>query len=95
MFSSRNYVGSPYSSEDVSEEFIRRVLVYTDAMIVGDIKNISSEYLFAVRAAMQSLQYTRRPISPDRVQALWERATKQDGHMAENFAKELHEYITR
>lgn len=95
MFSSSNYMGSPYHTEDVTEEFIRRLIVYTDAMVVGDIKTISSEYLFAVKAAMQSLQYTRRPINSERVQQLWEKVTKQDGHIAENFAKELQDYITR
>lgn len=95
MFCTNNYLGSPYSTDEVSEEFIRRLLVYTDAMLTGDIKNISSEYLFAVRTAMQVLQYTRRPLSPERIEQLWNRATKEDGHMAENFAKELHQYITR
>lgn len=94
MFASRNML-SPYNREDVSDEFVRRLIVYTDAMLIGDIKTISTEYLYAAKAIMETLHYTRRPLRPEWVERMWADATQEEGHLPENFAKKLHDHIIR
>lgn len=94
MFANRNMLSS-YNKEDVSDEFVRQLIVYTNAMLIGDIKNISSEYLFAAKAAFETLHHTRRPIRPDWIERMWSDATSEEGHLAENFANKLRDHIIK
>lgn len=102
MTSSRLFVhggagslNNPYYPEDVDEDFIRKLQVYTDAMLVGDIKTVSSEYLWAVQAAVGVLRRTRRLMTSEQIEAYWAEATEMKGNLPEDFAKIIQERLTR
>jgi len=88
-------LNSPYYPEDVDEDFIRKLQVYTDAMLVGDIKTVSSEYLWAVQAAIRVLRRVKHPMSSERIEAYWAEATEMKGSLPEDFAKIIQERLTR
>lgn len=94
VFSGGMYATNPYHPYDVDESFLQRLQVYTDAMLAGEIPKMSTEYLFAVKAAMSRLQAAQHRLSPETIERLWDMATKEKGHMAENFAHIVQDYLT-
>jgi hypothetical protein len=88
-------LNNPYHSDDVTEEFIRKLQVYTDAMLVGDIKNVSNEYLWAVQAAIKVLRHAKSPLSSAQIEHYWNEATQMKGSLPEDFAKLIQNRLTR
>ena len=88
-------INNPYHLEDVDEDFVRKLQVYTDAMLVGDIKNITSEYLWAVQAAVGALRHAKRPMSSERIERYWNEATEMKGSLPEDFARLIQGHLTR
>lgn len=95
VFAGHRVTGNPYNSEDVRDEFIRKLQVYTDAMLIGDMKVISSEYLYAVQAALSALRRAKQPMSSDRIERCWQEATEMKGSLPEDFAKIIQEQLTQ
>ncbi len=94
VFSGGMHATNPYQPYDIDEYFLQRLQLYTDAMLAGDILKISTEYLFAVKAAMSRLQAAQHRLSPETIERLWNIATEEKGHMAENFAHIVQDYLT-
>lgn len=88
-------MNNPYHSEEVNEEFLRKLQVYTDAMLIGDIKTVSSEYLWAVQVSLAILRRTKHPVRPEHIEKLWNQATEMKGSLPEDFARLIQEYITK
>lgn len=83
----------PYHTSEVTEEFITRVNVYTNAMLSGDIKQISSEYLWAVKAALNVLKRANHKLSPELTEMLWKQAADGKGSLPEDFAKAVQQHV--
>jgi hypothetical protein len=62
-------------------------------MLVGDIKQISIEYLWAVGATINVLRRVNRPLDPTAIEHIWKHATDQKGSLPEDFAKALQDYL--
>ncbi len=88
-------LNNPYYPEDVDEDFIRKLQVYTDAMLVGDIKTVGSEYLWAVQAAIGVLRRAKCPMSTNQIEAYWAEATEMKGSLPEDFAKLIQSRLIR
>jgi hypothetical protein len=92
-FSSAYESSGPYHTSEVTEEFIRRLSVYTNAMLAGDIKQISSEYLWAVSAALKVLRHANYKISPELIEMMWKNAADGKGSLPEDFASTLQDHL--
>lgn len=78
-----------YSTYDVSDDFVRRLRFYTEAMIHGDMKEITTEYLLAIMAILQTVQNIKRPLTSNKVEQLWAVATEMKGSLPEDFARAI------
>lgn len=95
LFSSNSAVSNPYHTDDVTDDFLRKLQVYTDAMLIGDIKTMSSEYLWAVNIALKVLQRAKHPLSSARIERYWNEATEMKGSLPEDFARLIQTQLTR
>lgn len=95
LFSSNSAVSNPYHTDDVTDDFLRKLQVYTDAMLIGDIKTMSSEYLWAVNIALKVLQRAKHPLSSARIERYWNEATEMKGSLPEDFARLIQTQLTK
>ena len=93
IFTRSGGANNPYHMEDVNRDFLLRLETYTNAMLVGDIKQISSEYLWAVGATISVLRRVNKPIDPQVVEHIWKHSTDQKGSLPEDFAKAIQEFL--
>ena len=93
IFTRSGGANNPYHMEDVNRDFLLRLETYTNAMLVGDIKQISSEYLWAVGAAISLLRRVDRPLDSKLIEEIWQHASNKKGSLPEDFAKTLQEYL--
>ena len=87
-------MNNPYNTDEVTDDFLRKLQVYTDAMLIGDIKTMSSEYLWAVQIALAVLRRAKHPMSSARIERYWNEATEMKGSLPEDFAKLIQEHLT-
>jgi hypothetical protein len=96
LFSSNSGVmNNPYHTDEVTDDFLRKLQIYTDAMLIGDIKTMSSEYLWAVQAAVAVLRHAKHPMSSERIERYWNEATEMKGSLPEDFARLIQTQLTR
>lgn len=95
MFTPTSYIPSPYHLEDVTPDFIKRLQVYVDAMIAGDIEKIPREFLFAIRTVLYQSDFINRPLDEDRIQRMWQAAATENGSLPVDFAHKVQKYITK
>jgi hypothetical protein len=93
IFSPSYESSGPYHTSEVTEEFLMRLNVYTNAMLNGDIKQISSEYLWAVNAALKVLRHANYKIRPELIEMLWKNAADGKGSLPEDFAKTIQDHL--
>lgn len=93
IFTRSGGANNPYHNEDVNRNFLLRLETYTNAMLVGDIKQISTEYLWAVGATISVLRRATRELDPKTIERIWEYATNKKGSLPEDFAKTLQEHL--
>lgn len=93
IFTRSGGANNPYRDNEVNRDFLLRLETYTNAMLVGDIKQISTEYLWAVGATISVLRRVNRPIDPIAIEHIWKHATDQKGSLPEDFAKALQEFL--
>lgn len=93
IFTRSGGANNPYRDNEVNRDFLLRLETYTNAMLVGDIKQISTEYLWAVGAAISVLRRVNKPLDPQVIEHIWKDATDQKGSLPEDFAKSLQEFL--
>lgn len=95
LFANNSSVSNPYYPEDVTDEFLRKLHVYTDAMLIGDIKTVTTEYLWAVNMALKVLRQAKHPLSSARIERYWKEATEMKGSLPEDFARLIQDSLTK
>lgn len=95
LFANNSSVSNPYHTDDVTDDFLRKLQVYTDAMLIGDIKTMSTEYLWAVNIALKVLQRAKHPLSSSRIERYWNEATEMKGSLPEDFARLIQTQLTK
>ena len=93
IFTRSGGANNPYRDDEVNRDFLLRLETYTNAMLVGDIKQISSEYLWAVGATISVLRRVNKPLDPKAIEHIWKHATDQKGSLPEDFATAIQEFL--